>query len=75
MDSVQIFGMTDGWLELHRKQIAPLCFKLARQRNLTVAQAAAENLWMRGLRRMSNAQELRQYVALWQSLQQVQLDE
>jgi len=40
-----------------------------------VAQALAGNLWMRGLRRMSTDQELRQCVSLRQSLQQVQLDE
>jgi len=66
----------DRWLaRTAPKQMAPQCFKLARPKNLTVAQALARNLWMRGLRRMSTDQELRQYVSLWQCLQQVQLDE
>jgi len=40
-----------------------------------VYQALADRFWMRRLRRMSNDQELRQFVSMWEELQQVQLND
>ncbi|WVZ92280.1 hypothetical protein U9M48_038358 [Paspalum notatum var. saurae] len=65
---------TQLWLQgLAPKQIAPSCFNLAWRKNITVAKALQGNTWMRGFRRMTTDQELRQFVKLWRDIQNVHL--
>ncbi|WVZ91118.1 hypothetical protein U9M48_037331 [Paspalum notatum var. saurae] len=70
-DGNRISFWHDRWLQGQMpKQIALLCFKLVWRKNLKALQG---NSWMRGLRRMSTDQELRQFVQLWRDIQNLQL--
>jgi hypothetical protein len=64
----------DRWLNKKApKQMAPLCYKLAARKLLTVKEALANGRWMRGLRRMDNEEQLDQFLELWAELQNVSL--
>jgi hypothetical protein len=61
----------DHWLQGHApKNIAPAVYKLAWQKNITVAQGIRDVKWKRGLQRIATTQELTEFVHLWQLLQQ-----
>ena len=63
---------SDEWLDgFATRVLAPLCFALARRKNLTVKEALTEERWMRGLQRMNNEEQLDQFVDLWVRLQDV----
>jgi hypothetical protein len=67
---------TDRWLhDSAPSEVAPLVFALARRKNLTVAQAVANGYWLRGISRISNEDELHQFLQLWVLIDQVQLTE
>jgi hypothetical protein len=66
----------DRWLQGQApKDIAPVCFKLAWRKNQIVAVAMADQKWMRGLRRISTAVGIQEFVELWTRLSQVQLSQ
>jgi hypothetical protein len=52
-------------------QIAPLCFPLARRKNLSVKEALSNDRWLCGLQRITTEAQLDQFINLWQLLQQV----
>lgn len=56
-------------------QIAPLCFPLARRKNLCVREALHNDRWLCGLQRISTEAQLDQFINLWQLLQSVTLIE
>ena len=49
--------------------LAPAVFKLARFKKVSVKQGMHNAKWMQGLNRISNAEELRQFVQLWNKVQ------
>lgn len=53
--------------------LAPEVAKLAWKKNLKVADALTNNLWMKGLHRMNNEEQVQQFVSLWEKIQEVQL--
>ena len=64
----------DRWLDGEApKDIAPDCFRWAWRKNHSVAAALTARQWMRGLHRMNTKPAARQFVVLWNRLQQVRL--
>ena len=64
----------DQWLDGEApKDIAPDCFRWAWRKNHSVAAALTARQWMRGLHRMNTEPAARQFVVLWNRLQQVRL--
>ena len=64
----------DRWLDGEApKDIAPDCFRWAWRKNHSVAAALTARQWMRGLHRMNTEPAARQFVVLWNRLQQVRL--
>lgn len=55
--------------------MAPEVAKLAWRKNLKVADALTENKWMKVLQRMSNEEQVLQFVNLWELIQEVQLSQ
>jgi hypothetical protein len=47
------------------EEIAPLCFPLAAQKKLIVAQVLDNGRWMRGLQHIKTEEQLEQFVNLW----------
>jgi hypothetical protein len=65
----------DRWLQGRApKDIAPECFKLAWRKNHSVVTALPTHPWVRGLRRLSSTEGMRQFIKLWTQLSQVQLN-
>jgi hypothetical protein len=54
--------------------LAPDIFKLSSRKNISVHDAISDNRWMRGLHRISENTEIRQFSSLWSKVQQVALD-
>lgn len=52
--------------------IAPDLFLLARKKNISVASAIVQGTWMVGLRCISSALQLRQFIGLWTANLQIQ---
>ena len=60
----------DRWLNGEAPMVlAPAVFKLARFKKVSVKQGMHNAKWMQGLNRISNAEELRQFVQLWNKVQ------
>jgi hypothetical protein len=58
----------DRWLNGQApKDIAPTLYKLAWRKNISVAVALSDMRWMRGMRRVSSAKEVRQFIQLWEA--------
>jgi hypothetical protein len=57
------------------KKIAPNLFRLAAQKNLTVAQGCRNHTWMRGLQRIENSEEINKFVQLWHMIGNIQLSD
>jgi hypothetical protein len=53
--------------------LAPLLFKLASRKNLTVKEAMANDRWMRGLQRINSEEQMDQFVHLWSLIQPISL--
>jgi len=55
------------------RDIAPRLYKLAWRKNLTVKEQLENQSWTRGLWRMSLVEEMADFIALWDLVQEVQL--
>ena len=55
------------------RDIAPSLYKLAWRKHLTVKEQLENQSWTRGLWRMSSVEEMADFVALWDLVQDVQL--
>ena len=57
------------------KAIAPTLFKKSKRKNLTVQKALEDNRWISHVIPLGTAQEIREYVTLWEEVSQIQLIE
>jgi hypothetical protein len=57
------------------KSLAPLLFQKARRKNILVQKAMQRNKWVQHISPLSNLEELRQYLLLWEELGAVVRDE
>jgi len=57
------------------KAIAPTLFKKSKRKNLTVQKALEDNRWISHVIRLGTAQEIREYVTLWEEVSQIRLIE
>jgi hypothetical protein len=65
---------SDRWLNGQAPRLlAPLCYNLAVRKNLTVKEALLNGRWMQGLQRMSNEEQIDQFIILWSLLRNVTL--
>ena len=55
------------------KAIAPTLFKKSKRKNLTVQKALEDNRWISHVIPLGTAQEIREYVTLWEEVSQIQL--
>jgi hypothetical protein len=55
------------------RDIAPTIYPLARRKNNTVSEDLHNGNWVRGLWRMSTAEQMAEFVQLWDCLLHVQL--
>jgi mannosylglycoprotein endo-beta-mannosidase len=63
-----------SWLEVMApRDMAPNLFKLAWRKNRTAAEELTNHHWTRGLWRMSTADEIAEFILLWDKLQHIQL--
>jgi hypothetical protein len=58
-----------------KKNIAPTLYKKAKRKNLSVRKALQDNSWISRIIPLSTAQEIREYVMLWEAIGQTQLHE
>jgi hypothetical protein len=64
----------DRWLHgQHPMELASTLYSLARRKNITVAEAIENRNWMKGLQRISNTDEINQFVGLWHMLHIIQI--
>jgi hypothetical protein len=54
--------------------MAPMLFKKAKRKNVTVQKALQDNKWIEHISPVLSPTELQEYVLLWNAVQQVQLD-
>jgi len=53
------------------RDLAPKLYKLAWRKGLTVREEVENQTWTRGLWRMSNAEEMAEFILLWERVQEV----
>ena len=58
-----------------KKNITPTLYKKAKRKNLSVRKALQDNPWISRITPLSTAQEIREYVMLWEAIGQTQLHE
>jgi hypothetical protein len=64
----------DKWLQGEcPKDIAPRLYKLAWQKNISVAEALHDRKWSRGLQRITSTEDINNFVGLWKWLREVTL--
>jgi hypothetical protein len=64
-----------AWLDgMAPRNVAPRLYKLAWRKKLTVAEDLQNSNWMRGLWRMSTADEIAEFILLWPMIQEVRLN-
>jgi hypothetical protein len=68
-------GNHHGSMEECQKNIAPTLYKKEKRKNLSVRKALQDNPWISRITPLSTAQEIREYVMLWEAIGQTQLHE
>jgi hypothetical protein len=65
-----------SWCNGHApRDLAPHLYQLAWRKNLTLREEIEGDKWTRGLWRMSTAEQIAEFIALWSLVQEVQLTE
>jgi hypothetical protein len=75
-NGVRTVFWSDRWMDgVAPMDLAPGLFNLARQKQISVADAIREGGWMKGLQRMSTADLLHSFVTLWHKVQLFHVNE
>jgi hypothetical protein len=56
------------------KTLAPTLFRKAKRKNITVQKALQDNKWISHILPILTAEEIHEYVQLWQTIQHIELD-
>lgn len=65
----------DNWLQNScPKDVVPLCFKLAKQKQRNVQKELEGNLWLQSFKQFTTVEEINELVQLGEMLQQIQLN-
>jgi hypothetical protein len=73
MDKQRYSGNRLGFMGKPPRDLAPNLFRLAWRKNNTVVEDIRDQNWTRGLWRMSTADEMAEFIHLWDLIQNVQL--
>jgi hypothetical protein len=66
----------DIWLNgMAPAELASLLYRLARRKSISVANAISNGRWLRDLSRISNEEEVHQFLQLWTKIDEVQLND